>query len=89
MAVSLGAGVLARDILRFDADALAQREDDRADHRDEQDQAGGLEEESTGVEHPRSRRVGHRPTAGAAIGRRAGSRRVERPRHDQDSSRGR
>ena len=35
---------LRADILAFDAFALAQRQDDRADHRDEQDHAGKLEE---------------------------------------------
>ena len=52
-AIGLGARVLHGDVLALDARTVAQGQHDGADHRDEQDQAGELEEvDVVRVEHP-------------------------------------
>ena len=48
---------LLGDVLPLDADLVAQRQHDRADHRGQQDQSRRLEEvDVVGVEHPAERR---------------------------------
>ena len=60
-AISIGGLGRARDlrgdVLPLDADLVAQRQHDGADHRDQQDQARGLEEVDVArVEHAAERR---------------------------------
>src|SRR4051812_31512823 len=82
----LGAADLLRDVLPLDAGPIAQGEDDRADHRHEQDQAGGLEEvEILRVEDAPDRLgVGERLADRHSGSRRVDVRRVDRPGADDE-----
>ncbi len=75
---------LQRDVLALDAEPLAQRQHDGADHRDEKHEAGGLEEEEIlGVEHAPEAAVFATWSAGGIVdGGRADEAGVDRPGAD-------